>query len=146
MPIETTIAELTDAIKSLTKALLANKGTAAQHRVTDAELEADAKARRDATAAANAKKDQAAAEKKAVDTTATATAQGTAQTEKAATSGGEPASIDFATQIQAKIVHMAASGKRAEALAILGEFGAKRASDIKPEDYARAVELIGKVA
>lgn len=130
MPIESTIAELTDAIKSLTKALIANNGAqpAAEKSVTE-------------------KKDvKPVAEKKAVDTQPTATEPAAAQTEKAETSGGEPASIDFATQIQAKIVHMAASGKRAEALAILGEFGAKRASDIKPEDYARAVELIGQVA
>jgi hypothetical protein len=72
--------------------------------------------------------------------------QADAQTKKVETSEEQPGSIDFATQIQAKIVHMAASGKRAEALEILSAFGAKRASDIKPEDYARAVELIGKVA
>jgi hypothetical protein len=131
MPIETTIAELTDAIKSLTKALLANNGAAmpqAEKAVTE-------------------KKDvKPVAEKKAVDTTATATAQATAQTKKVETSGDEPASIDFVEQIQKPIVALAAGGKRAEALEILNVFGAKRASDIKPEDYARAVELIGKVA
>lgn len=131
MPIESTIAELTDAIKSLTKALIANTG-AAMPQAEKAQPE---------------KKDvKPAAEKKAVDTQPTATAPAAVQTEKAETSGDEQVSIDFATQIQAKIVHMAASGKRAEALAVLAEFGAKRASDIKPEDYARAVELIGKVA
>lgn len=59
-----------------------------------------------------------------------------------AASGDKP--IDFTSQIQKPIVAMAAGGKREQALAILKELGAARASDIKPEDYAKAVELITK--
>lgn len=59
-----------------------------------------------------------------------------------AASGDKP--IDFTSQIQKPIVAMAAGGKREQALAILKELGAARASDIKPEDYAKAVELIAK--
>jgi hypothetical protein len=60
----------------------------------------------------------------------------------AAPSATEATEIDFATQIQKPIVALAATGKRDAALALLKELGAARASDIKPEDYARAVELI----
>lgn len=52
--------------------------------------------------------------------------------------------IDFTSQIQKPIVAMAAGGRRTEALAILKELGAGKASEIKPADYARAVELIAK--
>lgn len=60
----------------------------------------------------------------------------------AAPSGDEP--IDFTSQIQKPIVALAAGGKRDQALAILKALGAARASDIKPADYAKAVDLIAK--
>ena len=60
----------------------------------------------------------------------------------AAPVGDKP--IDFTSQIQKPIVAMAAGGRRADALAILKELGAGKASEIKPEDYTRAVELIAK--
>ncbi len=59
-----------------------------------------------------------------------------------ALAGDKP--IDFTSQIQKPIVAMAAGGKRTEALAILKELGAAKASEIKPEDYPRALELIAK--
>lgn len=61
-----------------------------------------------------------------------------------ATTAALAGAIDFTAQIQKPIVAMAAGGRRAEALAILKELGASKASEIKPEDYARAVELIAK--
>ena len=69
------------------------------------------------------------------------TAQTTPAT-TAAAAGDKP--IDFTAQIQKPIVAMAAGGRRDAALAILKELGAAKASEIKPEDYARAVELIAK--
>ena len=64
------------------------------------------------------------------------------QATTAAPVGDKP--IDFTSQIQKPIVAMAAGGRRAEALAILKDLGAGKASEIKPEDYVRAVELIAK--
>lgn len=61
-----------------------------------------------------------------------------------ATTAAPVGAIDFTSQIQKPIVAMAAGGLRTEALAILKELGAGKASEIKPEDYARAVELIAK--
>jgi len=61
-----------------------------------------------------------------------------------ATTAAASGAIDFTSQIQKPIVAMAAGGKRTEALAILKELGAAKASEIKPADYARAVELIAK--
>ena len=82
-----------------------------------------------------AQKAEAASAAQPADTQAT-------QATTAAPAGNKP--IDFTSQVQKPIVAMAAGGRRAEALAILKELGADRASEIKPEDYARAVELIAK--
>lgn len=87
-----------------------------------------------------AKKDQKAEAAKSAPPAGTASSTTTAPTDAA--SGDKP--IDFTSQIQKPIVAMAAGGKREQALAILKELGAARASDIKPEDYAKAVELIAK--
>lgn len=71
------------------------------------------------------------------------TAQGPAAPEtKAENSAPESPAIDFATQIQKPIVALAAAGKRAVALELLQKLNATRASDIKPEDYPKAIELI----
>ena len=88
--------------------------------------------------AEDAKKDQKAEAAKSAPPAATEATQATTD----AASGDKP--IDFTSQIQKPIVAMAAGGKREQALAILKELGAARASDIKPEDYAKAVELIAK--
>lgn len=91
------------------------------------------------TKAEPAKKDQkaekAASDAPPADTPATPATTG-------APAGDKP--IDFTSQVQKPIVAMAAGGRRTEALAILKELGASKASEIKPEDYARAVELIAK--
>ncbi len=60
----------------------------------------------------------------------------------ASVSAPSTGAVDFASQIQKPIVAMAAAGKRETAVGILKQLGAARASDIKPEDYAKAVELI----
>jgi hypothetical protein len=135
MSIEQNLADLTAAVNNLT-AVLQSKlmaGSIGQAAVT--EIAANATA---AAATVTAKKDQKAAAASSAppaDTPATK-----------ATTAADSGTIDFTSQIQKPIVALAAGGKRAEALAILKELGAAKASEIKPADYARAVELIAKVA
>lgn len=58
----------------------------------------------------------------------------------------EPAKvIDFATQIQKPIMTLVGTGRRDEAVALLAKYGATRASEVKPEDYAAILEDISKV-
>jgi hypothetical protein len=133
MSIEQNLADLTAAVNNLTAVLQSKMmaGTIGQSAVN--EMAANAAA---STKAPEAKKDQKAAAAKSAppaDTPATP-----------ATTAAASGAIDFTAQIQKPIVAMAAGGKRAEALAILKELGAGKASEIKPEDYARAVELIAK--
>ena len=135
MSIEQNLADLTAAVNNLTAVLQSKMmaGTIGQSAVN--EMAANAAA---STKAPEAKKDQKAAAAKSAppaDTPATK-----------ATTAADSGTIDFTSQIQKPIVALAAGGKRAEALAILKELGAAKASEIKPADYARAVELIAKVA
>lgn len=137
MTIEQNLADLTAAVNNLTAVLQSKMmaGTVGQPAIN--EIAANAVA---ATAV------KAAQEKKAPKAEAAASAppaatQATPATTDAA-SGDKP--IDFTSQIQKPIVAMAAGGKREQALAILKELGAARASEIKPEDYAKALELIAK--
>lgn len=138
MTIEQNLADLTAAVNNLT-AVLQSKMMASTLGGGPAVNEAAANA-----AAATAVK--AAQEKKAPKAEAAASAPPAATPDTPATtaaaSGGK--TIDFTSQVQKPIVAMAAGGKREQALAILKELGAARASDIKPEDYAKAVELIAK--
>jgi hypothetical protein len=135
MSIEQNLADLTAAVNNLT-AVLQSKlmaGSIGQAAVT--EIAANATA---AAAKVTAKKDQkaeAASSAPPADTPATK-----------ATTAADSGTIDFTSQIQKPIVALAAGGKRAEALAILKALGAAKASEIKPADYARAVELIAKAA
>lgn len=140
MTIEQNLADLTTAVNNLT-AVLQSKMMAGTLGSGPAVNEAAANA-----AAATAVK--AAQEKKAPRAEAAASAppaatQATPATTDAA-SGDKP--IDFTSQVQKPIVAMAAGGPegRKKALAILAEFGVARASEIKPEDYAKALELIAK--
>lgn len=140
MTIEQNLADLTAAVNNLT-AVLQSKMMAGTLGSGPAVNEIAANA-----AAATAVK--AAQEKKAPKAEAAASAppaatQATQATTDAA-SGDKP--IDFTSQIQKPIVAMAAGGAegRKKALAILAEFGVARASEIKPEDYAKALELIAK--
>jgi hypothetical protein len=136
MSIEQNLADLTAAVNNLT-AVLQSKlmaGSIGQAAVT--EIAANATA---AAETVTAKKDQKAA--------AAASSAPPADTPATkATTAADSGTIDFTSQIQKPIVALAAGGKRAEALAILKELGAAKASEIKPADYARAVELIAKVA
>ena len=140
MTIEQNLADLTAAVNNLT-AVLQSKMMAGTLGSGPAVNEIAANA-----AAATAVK--AAQEKKAPRAEAAASAppaatQATPATTDAA-SGDKP--IDFTSQVQKPIVAMAAGGPegRKKALAILAEFGVARASEIKPEDYAKALELIAK--
>lgn len=136
MPIEESITELTRAIDALTAAVLKT----IPQGIADV-----ANAIPRGTETREVKKLAAAKTEKPADTPSTA-AEPAAPETKAEPSGTlTPVAIDFATQIQKPIVSLAATGKRDAALAILKELGAARASDIKPEDYPRAVELIGQV-
>lgn len=57
-----------------------------------------------------------------------------------------PAAIDFTAQIQAPIVRMAGPlGMRDQAVKILAHFGAKKASELAPWDYAEAAAMIAAV-
>ena len=125
MSIEENINDLTRAINALTAAVLG--------------------ASQKATAPiAEAKKPPAAKTEKPAATPSTATAPDVPEAKAAPSEQPQDSVIDFAVQIQKPIVNLAATGKRAEALAILKELGAAKASDIKPEDYPRAVELISQ--
>lgn len=74
-----------------------------------------------------------------------AATQPTAAAPAAPTQSAEPSTtIDFVTQIQQPIIKLAATGKRDLAMSILTQFGAAKASEIKPADYAAAVEAIAK--
>ena len=86
-------------------------------------------------------KPAAAPAEKPADTQPTA-AEPAAPTPKAEPS--EPKVIDFAKDIQQPIIKLAATGHRDLAVSILGQFGAARASDIKPEDYAAAAAVVAK--
>lgn len=131
MSIEQNLADLTAAVNNLTAVLQSKMmAGAVAGSVSVATTEAPKKD------APKPQKAEAAASAQPAATQATP-----APTDAA--SGDKP--IDFTAQIQKPIVAMAAGGKREQALAILKELGAARASDIKPEDYARAVELIAKV-
>ena len=55
---------------------------------------------------------------------------------------GSTTGIDFESQIRKPIVALAGAGRRDVAIEILKKFGAAKASEIKPEDYAAAVEAI----
>lgn len=131
MPIENSIDKLADAINTLAAAI-AGKTVAA-----DAKTPAPEKV---------AEKKQAAATKPA-DTPPTATAEKAAAPETKAEPSEEKASgstteVDFETQIRKPIVAMAGGGRREQAIAILKQFGAAKASEIKPEDYAAAAAAI----
>lgn len=140
MSIEQNLADLTAAVNNLTavlqsKIMAGTIGNSAAGHNDDAAREA-----------VQAGRGKAAQEKKAppaeaAESAPPAATQATQATTDAA-SGDKP--IDFTSQVQKPIVAMAAGGKREQALAILKELGAARASDIKPEDYAKAVELIAK--
>lgn len=140
MSIEQNLADLTAAVNNLTavlqsKLMAGTIGNSAIGHNDDAERAAMQAARNKAE---QTKKPQA---EKA------ASAAPHAATEPSTTKGTTDAAagaIDFTSQIQKPIVAMAAGGKRTEALAILKELGAAKASEIKPADYARAVELIAK--
>ena len=136
MSIEQNLADLTAAVNNLT-AVLQSKlmaGSIGQAAVT--EIAANATA---AAATVTAKKDQKAVAASSAPPADTAPAT-------KGTTAADSGAIDFTSQIQKPIVALAAGGKRAEALAILKALGAAKASEIKPADYARAVELIAKVA
>lgn len=131
MPIENSIDKLADAINTLAAAI-AGKTVAA-----DATPPAPEKV---------AEKKQAAVTKPA-DTPPTVTAEKAAAPEtKAAPSeakaSGSTTEVDFETQIRKPIVAMAGGGRREQAIAILKQFGAAKASEIKPEDYAAAAAAI----
>ena len=136
MSIEQNLADLTAAVNNLTAVLQSKMmaGTVGQ----SAQNEIAANATAGAAKAAAAKKDPKAEAASAAPPAATPDTPGTTD----AASG----TIDFTAHIQKPIVAMGASGAegRAKALGILKELGAGRASEIKPEDYARAVELIAK--
>lgn len=138
MSIETEISELVAAVKELTAAInTSNKlvGNAAPAVVKEEPAKKEVK-----KAASSSTKDAAT-----TDVHAQATAEtSAAPASKESTSGEEASEIDFVTQIQKPIVAMAAGGKRDQALAILRKFGAHKASEIKPEDYAEAVKLIAE--
>lgn len=123
MSIEQQLADLTVAIDKLTAAVLVTipKGAIQEQKP--------------------AEKPTKTAKPAPADTQPTAPAAA-APEQKAEPSAETPASIDFTTQVQKPIVALAANGRREDAKAILKELGAARASDIKQEDYPRAVELI----
>jgi len=131
MSIEQNLADLTAAVNNLTAVLQSKMMAGAIGNDKPAATGKQAEATKPAP-----KSEKAAAE--------SAPPAGTQATQAttAAASGDKP--IDFTSQVQKPIVAMAAGGKREQALAILKELGAARASDIKPEDYAKAVELIAK--
>jgi len=138
MTIEQNLADLTAAVNNLTAVL--------QSKMMAGTLGSGPAVNDIAANAAAATAVKAAQEKKAPKAEAAASAPpaATQATPAAidAASGDKP--IDFTSQIQKPIVAMAAGGKREQALAILKELGAARASEIKPEDYAKALELIAK--
>lgn len=127
MSFEENINDLTQAINALTAAVLG-----ASQQV--------AKPKEEAKKPASAKVEKPAA------TQPTAPADAAPEVKATSSAPVQASVVDFAMQIQKPIVNLAATGKRAEALAILKELGVPRASDIKPEDYPRAVELIAKAA
>ncbi len=142
MSIEQNLADLTAAVNNLTAVLQSKTmagaiGNSAIGHNDDAERAAMQAARNKAE---QTKKPQA--EKAASAAPPAATEPSTTKAPTDAPAGDKP--IDFTSQIQKPIVAMAAGGKRTEALAILKELGAGKASEIKPADYARAVELIAK--
>jgi hypothetical protein len=129
MPIENSIDKLADAINNLAAAfsgkVVADVKTPAPEKVVE-------------------KKPAAT---KAADTQPTATAAPVAAQEKKAEpseapSTGSTTEVDFETQIRKPIVAMAGGGHRDQAIAILKQFGAAKASEIKPEDYAAAASAI----
>lgn len=156
MSIEQNLADLTAAVNNLTAVLqskmmagalgsgpavneiAANAAAATAVKAAQFGPEHEAQlAKQKAADAKKAPKAEAAASAPPADTPATP-----ATTDAA--SGDKP--IDFTSQVQKPIVAMAAGGPegRKKALAILAEFGVARASEIKPEDYAKALELIAK--
>lgn len=154
MTIEQNLADLTAAVNNLTAVLQSKMmaGTLGSGPAVN-EIAANAAAATAVKAAqfgpeheAQLAKQKAADAKKAPKAEAAASAPPAATPDTKATtaaaSGDKP--IDFTSQIQKPIVAMAAGGKREQALAILKELGAARASEIKPEDYAKALELIAK--
>lgn len=58
------------------------------------------------------------------------------------TSTGSTTEVDYERDIRKPIVAMAGSGRRDVAVKILAQFGASKASEIKPEDYAAAAEAV----
>jgi hypothetical protein len=146
MSIEQNLADLTAAVNNLTavlqsKLMAGTIGNSAIGHNDDAERAAMQAARNKAE---QTKKPQA--EKAASAAPHAATEPSTTKAPTDAAAGGKQ--IDFTSQIQKPIVAMGAKGpnspERARALAILKELGAARASEIKPEDYAKALELIAK--
>ncbi len=142
MTIEQNLADLTAAVNNLTAVL--------QSKMMAGTLGSGPAVNETAANAAAATAVKAAQEKKAPKAEAAASAPPAAMAPDTpattdAASGDKP--IDFTSQIQKPIVAMAAGGPegRKKALAILAEFGVARASEIKPEDYAKALELIAKV-
>lgn len=133
MSIEQNLADLTAAVNNLAAVLqskmmagtIGNSTSAATGKQAEATKPGKPQAEKAASAAPHA-----------------ATEPSTTKAPTDAAAGDTP--IDFTSQIQKPIVAMAAGGKRTEALAILKELGAAKASEIKPADYARAVELIAK--
>ena len=59
-----------------------------------------------------------------------------------AKSSGSTTEVDFQRDISKPIVWLAGNGKRDVAVGILKQFGATKASEIKPEDYAAAAEAV----
>lgn len=134
MSIEQNLADLTAAVNNLTAVL--------QSKMMAGTVGNDAAAINKATHQEAPKKDTPKHQKEAAAASAPPAATPDTKATTDAASGDKP--IDFTSQVQKPIVAMAAGGKREQALAILKELGAARASDIKPEDYAKAVELIAK--
>lgn len=152
-PIQMTFTVSTESeLARLVAAITGSHVAIGSHSVATEDLAADAAQRAANTAAEKhgvhggegatkpepakkAQKAEAASAAQPADTQAT-------QATTDAAAGDKP--IDFTSQIQKPIVAMAAGGRRDEALAILKQLGATKAREIKPEDYARAVELIAK--
>ena len=133
MTIESSIEKLAAALDRVADALLA-KGTVTTVgptvSVTDTpKAEKPAKAEKPETVKAEKSKPAAVSDAPPADTPVTP----------------EPTAapaIDFTNDVQKPIVGLVGQGRRDAAVKILTELGVKKASEIDPKDYARAVELI----
>lgn len=132
MSIEQNISELTAAVRELTAVI-----SASNSMITGGKTETVAAPKSTKPAATQAGADSQHIAKAAEAVVPEKKAEGSAEK-----SSGSTTTIDFAKQIQAPIVKMAGSGRREEALAILKQFGAARASEIKEENWAEAVAAI----